>query len=263
MYPILLDLSFFRLKSLTVFAILALFFSAFVFWRKGREEHYNLFEIFDAYVLSLLFAYVIGRLTFVALNWPLFANNLWAIFDVIHKPGSELFLSLLASAIYLYRYATKRKWDGYEILDFWATALSLGLALVYLGFFLDGSYGGQFTNLPWGVIIPGNFEKTHPAQLYFAIFYLLLYSYLYKMEYQYRTLDWYRGGKKTAQSGFLFSAFLIAISSFHLLLSPVTLPSVVIAGQVMDQWLYLLLLIFSLLTMFWRSGRSFRQNKRP
>jgi len=263
MYPILLDLSFIRLKSLTVLAILALFFSAFVFWRKGREEHYNLFEIFDAYILSLLFAFVVGRLTFVALNWSQFAGNFWTVFDVIHKPGSELFLSLLASAFYLYNYANKRKWDAYEILDFWATALSLGLIFVYLGFFLDGSYGGQFTTLPWGMIMPGNFEKTHPVQLYFALFYWLLYRYLYRMEYQYRTLEWYRGGKKTAQSGFLFSSFLIAIASVHLILSPFTLPSLVVAGQVVDHWLYLVLLIYALLTMFWRSGRSFRPHKRP
>lgn len=256
MQPILLSLPFFQLKSLTVFAFLAFFFSAFVFWKKGKEEHYDLFEIFDAFLLSLVFAFFAGRLIFVATHWSIFVGNFWSIFDIVHNPGSELFLALLVSALYLYHYSRKRKWDAFEILDFWATSVSLGLFIIYLGFFLDGSYGGRFTQLPWGIILPGNFEKTHPVQLYFAIFYFFLYRYLYRMEYQYRTLAWYRKGKKTAQSGFLFSIFLILMGAFYLITTPFRLPSIVIAGLNIDPFINLFLFVFGLITLFYRSGRS-------
>jgi hypothetical protein len=45
------------------------------------------------------------------------------------------------------------------------------MIFVYLGFFLAGSYAGRFTTVPWGLVMPGNFEKSHPVQLYFVLFY--------------------------------------------------------------------------------------------
>lgn len=256
MWPILFSFSFFQLRSLTVLAMIAFFFAAFIFWRKGREEHYNLFEIFDAFLLSLIFAFVMGRIFFVAINWSQFSSSWWQIFDIVHKPGNELFLALLSSAFYLYRYAHKRKWDAFEILDFWATAVSLGLCFVYIGFFLAGSYGGQFTSLPWGIVMPGNFEKTHPVQLYFVVFYLALFWYLSRMEYQYRTLEWYRKGKKTAQSGFLLSNFLICLGGFYLVMIPFRLPSVVIGGINFDPYINLFLFVLGIMILYHRSGRS-------
>ena len=262
MYPILLQLPFLQIKTLTVFAFLALFFSAFIFWRKGKEEHYDLYEVFDAFLLSLIFAFVLGRFIFVGMNWSQFSGNPFLIFDLVNKQGNEIFLALSFSVWYLYRYASKRKWDAFEILDFWATAMSLGLALMYLGFFFDGSYGGRFTNMPWGVVFPGSFEKTHPVQLYFFFFYLALFWYLSRMEYQYRTFEWYRKGKKTAQSGFLLSNFLILLAAFYLLTSFLRLPSVVVATVNLDPFFNLLLLLLGLGLLFSRSGRSLHLSRR-
>ncbi len=258
MLPILFEFPFFRLKSLTLLAFLALFFSAFIFWRKGREEHYDTFEIFDVFLLSGFFGFIIGRIAFVIFHWATFSRNIFDIFNVVARPGNEPLVVLAASIYYLYRYAVKRKWDAFEVLDFYVTAISLGMTFIYAGFFLDGSYGGTFTNLPWGIITPGTFEKTHPAQLYSLFYYFLIYLYLSKMEYAYRTLEWYRFGKKTAQSGFLFSNFLIFTALFHLLTLPIRLPSFFWRGVAIDYLVYIIVFVFGLILLYKRSGRSIK-----
>lgn len=256
MLPILFELPFLRIKSLTLLAFLALFFSAFVFWRKGREEHYNTFEIFDAFIVSGVFGFVVGRIAFVIFHWSNFSGNLLNILNIVEKSGNEPLLAIAAAIWFLYRRATKNKWDAFEILDFYVTAISLGMIFIYFGFFLDGSYGGVFTSLPWGIIATGTFEKTHPVQLYSVIYFLFIYSYLIKMEYVYRTLEWYRSGKKTAQSGFLFSTFLIFTALFYLLTQPLRLSGMLFNGIIFDYVIYLVILIFGLILLRKRSGRS-------
>ena len=256
MFPILVEFSFFKLKSISLFVFLAAFFAAFVFWRKGREEHYDQLEIFDAFMSSGIIGFLAGRLFFVIFHWSIFAENFWQIFNVVKFPGNEPLAILFVAALFLYKRAIKKKWDAFEILDFWVTAITLGMVFLYAGFFLDGSYGGSFTKMPWGLVMPGTFEKSHPVQLYFLVFYLVTFIYLVKVEYKYRTFEWYRHGRKTAQSGFLFSTFAIFTSIFYLVSSPLRLPSMVWGGIVVDQWFYLILLVAGLVLLLKRSGRE-------
>jgi len=264
MWPTLINFGFFQLKSLTLLAILALFFAAFVFWHKGKEEHYDNMELFDAFLISGAFGVAIGRLSFVLFNLALFKDNWWLIFNLNQVPGNIPLLTLVAAGFCLYFLAKKRKWDPFEILDFWVTAISLGMIFLYFGFFLAGSYPGRFTSMPWGVVMPGNFEKSHPVQLYFFVFYLLLFNYLLRVEYRYRTFEWYRRGRKTAQSGFLLSTFLIAVGSFYLLMTAVSVPRMLVLGTVIDHWVYLVLLIFGVFLLLSRSGLTIKaKHKKP
>jgi prolipoprotein diacylglyceryltransferase len=262
MWPTLIRIANFRLQSLTVLAVLALFFASFIFWRKGKEEHYETMELFDVFLLSGFLGVVVGRLSFVLFNWENFRENFFLIFNLSQSPGNIPLLALATSAIYLFILAKKHKWDPYEVLDFWVTAISLGMVFVYLGFFLAGSYAGQLTQVPWGVIMPGNFEKSHPVQIYFVIFYFLLFNYLLRVEYRYRTFEWYRRGKKTAQSGFLLSMFLILTGMFYMLMTLFSLPGMVISGRPVDFWVYLFILICGLVLLLYRSGVSLRKTKR-
>jgi len=262
MWPTIINIGSFRLQSLTVLAVLALFFATFIFWRKGKEEHYDTAELFDAFLLSGIFGVIIGRLAFVLFHWNVFSENWLLVFNIVKSPGNEPLLALSAAAIYLYLLAKKQKWDPFEVLDFWVTAISLGMIFVYFGFFLAGTYAGQLTTMPWGVVMPGTFEKSHPVQLYFVLFYSFLFNYLLKVEYKYRTFDWYRYGKKTAQSGFLLSMFLILVGFFYLVMSMLSLPGMVVQGQVIDPFIYFLVLFFGLILLFHRSGRSFKSKKK-
>ena len=82
-----------------------------------------------------------------------------------------------------------------------------------------------------------------------------------RVEYRYRTFEWYRRGKKTAQSGFLLSVFLVLTGLFYLIMTMLSLPSMVVAEKVLDPWVYFLIFFFGAILLFNRSGQSFKAKR--
>ncbi|HEX7018358.1 MAG TPA: prolipoprotein diacylglyceryl transferase family protein [Patescibacteria group bacterium] len=230
MFPILLEIGPVVIRTLNVLMVIAFVATAFIFWRKTREEHYEEVMVFDGFLLSILFGLILSRIMFIVMRWQEFGSQIWHWFDLFGHPGFSLYALAAGATFYLYRYSVKKKWDAFEILDFWCMALSLGLSIIWLGFFFEGTAFGRPTSLPWGVTFPGVLEKHHPAQLYLAIFYFAMYLYLSWVEYRYRTFNWYRRGKNTAYTGFLISVFLLFSGLFSLALSWIMLPSMVWFG---------------------------------
>lgn len=234
---------------------LAIFFAGYFFWRRGKEEHYSEENLFDGFVLAVLVGSLFGRLGFVFFHLEQFGLNLVRWLDIFAYPGINTLIFLVVASVYLYRYALRNRWDVFEVMDFAVGALCLGLFFSWLGLFFDGTGFGTATNLPLGMVFPGVFDRHHPVQLYYTIFYLILFIYLNRVEYRYRTFLWYRYGKKTAQTGFLTSIFLIFTGLFSLIVNFVSLPTLVVDGWRFDFGLSLTLLIFGLLLLGIRSGR--------
>lgn len=256
MYPVLFTLGPISINTLNVFLALAFLVSSFIFWKRGREEHYKEELIFDGFLLSGIVGVIFARIGFVVLHAGDFglAINKW--FDVLSYPGLSGTVGLVAMGLYLYRFAKNHKWDAFEILDFWSGAMALGLAVLQVGLFFDGGGSGLPTQLPIGVVFPGNFEARHPVQLYFAVFYLLLFIYLQWAEFNYRTFEWYRSGKKTAQTGFLISIAMISSGIVQVGLSFLKIPTAEFFGVNIDQATGLLLFIAGLVLLYVRSGRE-------
>ncbi|MBU0578441.1 prolipoprotein diacylglyceryl transferase [Patescibacteria group bacterium] len=258
MYPTLFQLGPMMISTKSIFIALAFLTSAFVFWRKTREEHYHQDQAFDAFLLASIAGLIMGRIGFVLFHLSELGNNLWFWIDVVGHPGSSVFIGLLSASLYLYRYADKQKWDKFEVLDFWFLAVSAGMVLKQIGDFFAGVSFGYQTNLPWGMVFPGVFDKYHPAQIYSALFFLALYSYLYWAEYNYRTFFWYRSGKKTAQTGFLSCIFMITLGGFMTLMQLVKPPQLVWGGINFDLVLYLVMFVLGGILLYLKSGRSFK-----
>jgi phosphatidylglycerol:prolipoprotein diacylglycerol transferase len=257
MYPTLLDFGPLLIKTQSLFNALAFLTTAFVFWRKTKEEHYSQDQAFDAFLLSSMVGLMTGRIGFVITHFSILGLNLWKWLDVVSHPGSSVLFGLLGASLYLYRHSGKQKWDQFEILDFWFLAVSAGLVLTSLGNFFAGVGFGHQTNLPWGMVFSGVVEKHHPAQIYAMLFFLGLYIYLNWVEYHYRTFLWYRAGKKTAQTGFLTSVFLLAVGGY-LVVSQLFMPvQLSWWGVNLDLATYLLLMITGGLMLYLKSGRNF------
>lgn len=257
MFPILFTLGHFSLRTMAVFSVIAFFLSGFVLWRKGREEHYSEAQFFDGFLLSTVAGFIIGRLGYILLHLSEFGWNVWKWLDFVSVPGSQPLLAMLGGLWYFYIFAKGKKWDAFEALDYYVTAAVFGLFWRYIGAFFDGSQYGLPTNLPWGLVFPGMQEKVHPVQIYFALFCLGWFLYLLKVEYQYRLFEWYRLGKKTAETGFLLATTLIAFGLFSFAMSWFTLPDILLYGWAIDRWLYLGLAGFGAVLLWMRSGRSF------
>lgn len=255
MFPILFSFNSFEFRTLHIFLFLGFFLSSFIFWRKGREEHYLEGEFFDGFVLSVFFGAIAARISFIALNISTIGWNVLNWFDIFNYPGTNLIFGLIVAGLYVYKYAIKNKWDAYEVLDFWVTSVAFGLSVYHFGLFFDGSGFGNPTSLPWGIVFPQLLEPHHPVMIYQAIFYAILYIYLSKVEYSYRTFSWYRHGKKTAQTGFLTSNFLIAVALFTLLISIIKPPLIELFSVNFDVVISVVLLFVGIAILYVRSGR--------
>ncbi len=257
MFDTLLTIGSFQLRTLSIFQVLAFFSAAFVFWRRGRQEHYSEAQIMDAFLLTFLVGGIAGRIGFVALNFPQFEWRVLDWLNLVQFPGMQMLIGLIGACGYLFLYARKNKWDSFEVLDFFAQALSIALFWLNIGYFFAGVRFGTATNMPWGIIFPGVFEKRHPLQLYFAFFHLVMYKLLWWFEYNYRTFEWYRAGKKTAQTGFVFIAYVLFYMIFSLLMSLLGHTQILLGEIVIDSYLYVLMILLMLRLLLARARRKF------
>lgn len=263
MFPIIVSAGPFVLHTLSIFFVIGFMIAAFLFWRKGREEHYPEGEYFDGFLLASLAGLLVGRLGFIALNFDRFSFSILKWLDVFTYPGVSGLIAVVAATLYLYRYALRNKWDAFEVLDFATIALSSSLIWINLGLFFDGSDFGVATKWPVGMVFPGLQEPHHPTQLYAAVFFILLSFYLGRVEYRYRTFEWYRAGKKTAQTGFLISVFLMSASLFYFGLSWVKNPAFQLYGIDIDRIIAAIGFVYGLSLLFARSGKTVFKRRAP
>jgi len=256
MFPILLSLHPLTIYTIGVFMLIAFLVSGYVFWRKGREEHYQEEELFDAFLLTTLWGAVWARIGFVIINFGNFGFAPLKWLDIFSYPGTFPFLGMVAGGWFLYQRAKKQKWDQNEILDFSVLAFSINLFIISLGNFFDGSGIGNPTSMPWGVTFPAVFDKRHPTQLYAAFFYLVLFIYLQWLEPRYRMFEWYRNKKHSAPTGFLFAAFCIGYGIFGIILSFFSPPQLVLFEVNLDLPLRVGILLFGVIRLWIQSGHG-------
>ncbi|MBU0975054.1 prolipoprotein diacylglyceryl transferase [Patescibacteria group bacterium] len=256
MFPVLFSIGSVSFKTASLLLFLSFFASSFVFWRKGREEHYDIIDLFDGFLLSALFGLVSARATYIVLNINNFGFDVLKWFDILDNPGSNLIVGVLVASYYLYHFAVRKKWDSFEVLDFWVTSISPGLVIYFIGLFFEGVGYGYSTNMPWGVVFPQLIDPHHPVQLYTALFYFVMYFYLSTVEYKYRTFSWYRYGKKTAQTGFLVSVFLILVAVFNFLITFLRPATFEFHSVNVDLLINIFVLIAGVLLLYHRSGRQ-------
>jgi prolipoprotein diacylglyceryltransferase len=142
-------------------------------------------------------------------------------------------------------------------------AISAGFIFIWLGAFFDGTNVGNPTRLPWGMNFPALFDRRHPIQLYGMLAYTLLFAFLAWVEPRYRTFNWYRDKKHSAQTGFLFCVACIVyglVGAIFGLLSP---PQLVVFGFPLDIPLRVVIFFYGLLLLYTRTGRPLWPTYKP
>jgi phosphatidylglycerol---prolipoprotein diacylglyceryl transferase len=253
-----------QLRTISLFQAIAFFAAGLVIWKRSKEEHWSEPQVFDGFLLSFLIGWICARFGYFLLNWDKFGFDLFKWLNFVQYPGSQLVVGIVGATLYFYSYARKKKWDAFEVLDWWSQAVTMGLLWLNVGYFFAGIYFGDSTSLPWGIIFPGVFEKRHPIQLYYVIFHAGIYYLLNWLEFHYRTFQWYRAGKKTALTGFLFINFMATYAVFSFIASFLR-PSVFKLGDlVLDRWLYFVMALIATWLLLLRSNRllfSFKEKK--
>lgn len=251
-----------RSLSLGPFLVFAYLIGAYIFWKKGKEEHYDEFHLFDVLIVASFWGLLAARLGFILANISDFGFDILKWFSLITFPGYVGFFGLIVGTFVLFKSADKRKWDTFEVADFGAIGMACSAAIISLGTFVNGSAFGNPTSLPIGLTFPGVFDKRHPTQLYAMALYFILFIILWKLERVYRTFLWYRENRRTAQSGFVFAVFCIGfglITASMIVVQPALVQLYTIP---IDPIIGVLSIFIGLFTLFVRSGRTLSVGKK-
>ncbi|MDM8558836.1 prolipoprotein diacylglyceryl transferase [Candidatus Parabeggiatoa sp. HSG14] len=111
-----------------------------------------------------------GRLGYILFyNLPTYINTPLTIFKV-WQGGMSFHGGLIGVLVAMWLYAHKINRRFFEITDFIAPLIPLGLMMGRIGNFINGELWGRPTDLPWGMIFPhaGDSIVRHPSQLYQA-----------------------------------------------------------------------------------------------
>jgi phosphatidylglycerol:prolipoprotein diacylglycerol transferase len=138
-----------------------------------RIKHSSFPRGFTADQLSdIVFYSAIGTIIGGRLGYMLFyatsdlVANPWLLFKVWNG-GMSFHGGLLGVFIALWLYAKKMNKSVFDITDFIAPAVPLGLGAGRVGNFINGELWGRVTDVPWGMIFPNaGIYPRHPSQLY-------------------------------------------------------------------------------------------------
>lgn len=166
MYPLLIHIGSIHIYNLSVCLVLAWLTFSFVFWRSLRNNGVAEDTIFNLTFYSSLIAFVTARVVYVILNTEVFKESPLKIIALWITPGLSLYGAMfgaLLTFVFLCRQYKVRV--GY-MLDAFGPAFGLSFIIGTIGSFLDGTYVGVVTNLPWAVRYVGHLGKRHPVQIY-------------------------------------------------------------------------------------------------
>lgn len=193
MNEVLVSIGRFSVYTLSLSVVLAYFWYSFVVYKKGLEFRYAPESLLDLAVLTGIFSWVVARLSFVLTHLSIFQTNWLRVFLLSAYPGYDylgLLVGLVLGLSLLSRRGEVKLSDG---LDLSGLGLSGAIAFERLGRVFSGQ-----TTLVLGI----------PGEILQAFLFLLIFVWLWKLEGEYRTFEWYRFRKTQARSGFIFGAFL-------------------------------------------------------
>ncbi|MDX1901164.1 MAG: prolipoprotein diacylglyceryl transferase [Gammaproteobacteria bacterium] len=162
---------------------LAGLFSAWLFLQSRLRKKPGLFsaealaDILFYGMVGLLIGGRLGYMVFYDLND--FIHAPWIIF-MIWQGGMAFHGGLLGVIIALWFYAKRKNIALFDVTDFIAPAVPLGLAFGRIGNFINGELWGRVTTVPWAMVFPhAGAEARHPSQLYeFFLEGILLFTLL-------------------------------------------------------------------------------------
>ena len=209
-------------------------------------------DIEDMLFLGVLGTVVGGRLGYCLFYKPEFylANPLQILF--IWQGGMSFhggLLGVIASQLWFARSRGKPVW---QVLDFIAPCVPLGLAAGRIGNFINGELWGRAADpsLPWAMVFPqsGTNIPRHPSQLYqFALEGVLLFVVLWLY------------ARKPRKMGQVSAVFLVGYGAFRFIAEYFREPDshlgVLALKMTMGQWLCIPMIIGGVLLWVWAQTR--------
>lgn len=262
MLPVLFSIGPIKIYSYGLFMALAFLSGSFVFFRRAKEAAFEEEKIFDSIIWTVLFGLLGARICYLLFNFADFGFNPLKWFWLTRYAGLSFHGGLLGGILGLFFFTKREKWDFWQISDMVVFGLALGQVIGRIGCFFNGCCFGIETDLPWGVVFVGLEGKRHPTQIYEALFVLLIFFLLLKLERRYRLFSWYQGKSDKAAPGFLSLVYLIFYNLGRIFLENLRGDSLYWKGIRSTQLISFLIFLVALVTLYQRSGRELGEDKR-
>ncbi len=184
MYPVLLEIGEFQLRSYSVMLLLAVVVALFLLSRRSTREGYDYSLVVESVLVFLISGFIGARLLYIILEWEYYREMpLWYI---IRSGGLSFFGAFVLGFVVLLFWCYLRGFSFLNLTDLYAPYVPLGNFFGRIACFLNGCCYGTETDVPWAVTIPVVDEVSrHPVQLYDAfgnllLFIILLHAYKYR-----------------------------------------------------------------------------------
>ncbi len=249
MLPLLFSVGPINFYTLGLFLAVGFFLSAFFIWRRLRDLGIDEEKVIDLVLLAALVGLVFSRLFFVIQNISFLGFNPSHWFLLGRYPGLSFWGGVMGMTLALYWFSRRQNLDFWQIADEFVYGIMPFLILAQIGAFFDGSGFGKPTTMPWGIFIPGSLLKRHPLPLMMAIGLFLIWLLLLRIERHWRTWNWYKSkanGLITLLFGFLAMLLNFSIAFWR---------DNLLYWYWLEIGLSLILAIFFLVTIYFRSGR--------
>lgn len=191
-----------------------------------------------------------GRLGYVLFYQPgYYFSNPLHIFSV-WDGGMSFHGGLIGVLVVLYLFAHKKGMTFFEVADFIAPLVPLGLAMGRIGNFINGELWGRPSDLPWAMVFPqGGPIARHPSQLYEMLAEgVILFAVVWIFSSKKR---WVGQTSGVFMAGYGLARFLVEYTR-----EPDSFLGTLSLGLSMGQWLSLPMIVLGVLIFIWATKRS-------
>lgn len=187
MYPVLLHVGSWELRSYGVFVAIAVFVGIWWSAREGERRGFSRQAIYDFATVTLIAGFIGARLYYVLLSEPqTYLQNPWEILAVWHG-GLAMQGGLLAGLLAGVWYVRRHGLPFWRFSDAVIPGLILGQTVGQIACLLNGDTYGKPTTLPWAIVFTNPEAMAplgiplHPIQVYELLAYLVVFVVVHRV----------------------------------------------------------------------------------
>ncbi len=193
MYPVLIQLGSFELRSYGFIAALSFFLGLWLSTREARRKGLDPRLVQDFALFALLGGIIGARIYFILFSNPAYyLQNPWEIWAVWHG-GIGVIGALVGGLLVALWYCHRKKLSFWRFADVFAPGIPAGQTVGQLACLLNGDSYGRPTNLPWAIFYtdPRSFAPLnvplHPIEVYEMVNYFLVFLLVWQTKEKYKT----------------------------------------------------------------------------
>ncbi|MBI3028654.1 MAG: prolipoprotein diacylglyceryl transferase [Candidatus Rokubacteria bacterium] len=248
MYPVLLDLGFYQLRSYGVFVAVAILAGIWFAAREARRKGLDPAVVMDAAWPIVMAGLVGARLYYIAFSAPAYyLAHPFEIFAVWHG-GLSVHGALLGGLVAGLWHIRRRKLPFWKFADVVAPGFILGQTVGQIACLLNGDTYGRPTDLPWAITFTDPRAMAplgvplHPIQIYELFAYVAVFLVVWQVSGQ------------AGRDGAVILTYAVAYGIVRFAIEFFRGDPPVVAGLVVPQAMSVLL-VAGAVAVWWHRGR--------